>query len=178
MSHRDDAAPGPDQPAPVGGRRPGESPEQQLDRNFGELLQELRVTQTGTQILFAFLLTIAFTPVFTDADDFTHRVYAVTLVLSAVASALLIAPVAVHRTVFRQGLKRPLVTLSSRSALAGVYVLLLAMVGSLVLALDTALTRTLALGVSAAVGLLAVVLWVLVPVVLRVRAGRAHPRPH
>lgn len=170
------SAPGPERRAPVGGRRPGESPDEQLDRNFGELLQELRVTQTGTQILFAFLLTIAFTPVFTDADDFTHRVYAVTLVLSAVASALLIAPVAVHRTVFRQGLKEPLVTLSSRGALAGVYVLLLAMSGSLLLALDTALPRVLAVGIAAAVGALAVVLWVLVPVVLRLRAGASQPR--
>lgn len=175
MSRDDDAGRGAAGRASVGGRRPGESADEQLDRNFGELLQELRVTQTGTQILFAFLLTIAFTRVFTDADTFTHRVYAVTLVLSALASALLIAPVALHRTVFRQGLKEPLVTLSSRSALAGVYLLMLAMTGSLLLALDTALTRGVAVGVASAVGGLTLVLWVVVPVAMRLRSGSEQP---
>ncbi len=68
-------------------RRDGESPEEQLDRNYGELLQELRVAQTGTQILFAFLLTVAFSASFGDEPDDVHSVYAVTLVLCAVATA-------------------------------------------------------------------------------------------
>ena len=73
-------------------RRDGESREEQLDRNYGELLQELRVAQTGTQILFAFLLTVAFSPAFGDEPDDVHTVYAVTLVLCAVATALLGEP--------------------------------------------------------------------------------------
>lgn len=149
-----------------------ESESERLDRNYGELLQELRVSQTGTQILFAFLLTIAFSPVFDDADDVTHSVYAVTLVLCAVATALLIAPVAMHRTVFRRGLKEQLVTLSNRSALVGVYVLLLAVTGALFIALDTVMPRSLAVTVSGAVAALMLGLWVALPVTLRLRYDR------
>jgi hypothetical protein len=150
-------------------RRDGETEGERLDRNYGELLQELRVTQTGTQILFAFLLTIAFTPVFADAGPFTHRIYAATLVLCALATALCIAPVALHRTTFQRGLKRQLVSMSNRFALAGVYVLLLAVAGALVIALDTVLSRPVAVGVSVVVALVTVGLWVVLPVVVRVR---------
>ena len=143
-----------------------------MDRNYGELLQELRVTQTGTQILFAFLLTIAFTPVFADAGPFTHRVYAGTLVLCALATALLIAPVALHRTTFQQGRKHNLVRVSNVLALAGVHVLLLAVVGSLVIALDVVLSRTLALVVSGVLAALTVGLWVVLPLVVRLRHDR------
>jgi hypothetical protein len=153
--------------------RVGESREEteaeRLDRNYGELLQELRVTQTGTQILFAFLLTIAFTPVFADSDAFTHTVYAATLVACAVATAFLIAPVALHRTLFRRGLKQHIVTWSNRFALVGVYVLLLAVLGALVIALDVVLPRGVAVTVSALVALLTVGLWVVMPLTVRVR---------
>jgi len=153
--------------------RPGETESAQLDRNFGELLQELRVTQTGTQILFAFLLTIAFSPEFDEVDDVVRGVYAATLVLCAVATALLIAPVAVHRTVFRRGRKRQLVILSDRCALAGVHVLLLAVTGALFIALDRAMARPAAATVTAVVALLTVGLWVVLPVVVRVRVDHA-----
>lgn len=154
------------------GRRPGETREERLDRNYGELLQELRVTQTGTQILFAFLLTVAFAPPFADADDLVRTVYAVTLVLCAVATALIVAPVAVHRVVFRRGLKEQLVRLSSGLALAGVYVLLLAVTGALFIALDTVMARPLAAVVSVAVAILTVGLWLVLPLVLRSRYDR------
>lgn len=140
---------------------------ERLNRNYNELLQELRVTQTGTQILFAFLLTIAFTRPFQDAGAFTHQVYAVTLVLCAVASALLIAPVALHRTVFRHGLKQRLVTLSNRFAQYGVYVLLAAMTGALLIALDVVLSRPVALVVVGAVAAGMVGLWVVLPLLVR-----------
>jgi len=76
-----------------------------LDRKFDELLEELWASQTGTLILFAFLLGVAYTRPFRQADTFVHVVYAATLLLSAVATALLIAPVALHRTLFRHGRK-------------------------------------------------------------------------
>lgn len=147
----------------------GETQAERLNRNYNELLQELRVTQTGTQILFAFLLTIAFTPVFADSGPFTHRIYAATLVLCAVATAFLIAPVAVHRVTFQRGLKKKLVSLSNWFALAGVYVLMFAVSGALVIALDTVLPRGVAVGVSLAVAGLTVGLWVVLPVWVRVR---------
>src|SRR3712207_1749392 len=78
-----------------------ESEAERLDRNYGELLQELRVTQTGVQILFAFLLTLAFTQRFPQITSFQRGTYVVTLLFSAAAAALFIAPVALHRMVFR-----------------------------------------------------------------------------
>ncbi|WP_336922189.1 DUF6328 family protein [Aquipuribacter sp. SD81] len=156
-----------DDPGPAPGRDEDEF--ERLDRNYNELLQELRVTQTGTQILFAFLLTIAFTREFQERDEFTHAVYAVTLVACAVATSLLIAPVALHRTVFRRGLKEDIVSWTNRAAIAGVYVLMLAVVGALVIALDVVMSRGLALGVAGAVTVVTVGLWVVLPVTLRVR---------
>jgi Family of unknown function (DUF6328) len=79
------------------------------DRNFIELLQELRVAQTGVQILFAFLLTMPFTNRFGQVSDLDKVVYVITLVAAATAMALLIAPVSDHRQVFRQGRKPQLV---------------------------------------------------------------------
>src|SRR5215211_6252780 len=104
----------------------GETELQSVDRHFNELLQELRVAQTGVQILFAFLLGLAFTPRFPDLTGGQQGIYLVTLVLSAVSAALLIAPVGYHRTVFRQRLRPQLVTTGHRYAIAGLVLLLLA----------------------------------------------------
>src|SRR3954462_11776639 len=123
---------------------PRESETERLIRNFDELLQELRVSQTGTQILFAFLLGVGFTTPFRQADSFVHGVYSVTLLLAAVATALFIAPVALHRTLFRLGRKGSLVQISRRLALAGLHLLLLALTGAVLLALDDPLGRPLA----------------------------------
>jgi cation transport ATPase len=124
--------------------REGESKAESLDRHWQELLQELRVAQAGTQILFAFLLTIAFTQAFREADTLTHRVYAVTLVIASLATALLIAPVPFHRMVFRQRLRDHMVTIAGHMATGGLFLLMLAMAGALFLALDVALSRTTA----------------------------------
>lgn len=77
-----------------------ESTAHRLDRNYEEMLQELRVAQIGVQILFAFLLSIAFQQHFTEITPFQRTVYIVTLVFTAAAVALLTAPVAVHRALF------------------------------------------------------------------------------
>src|SRR3954468_6047090 len=89
------------------------------DRNFIELLQELRVAQTGVQILFAFLLTLPFTNRFGDVSRLDTVVYVITLVSAASATALLIAPVSGHRQVFRLGRKPELVRFASRLAQGG-----------------------------------------------------------
>jgi hypothetical protein len=140
-----------------------------LDRNFDELLQEVRVSQTGTQILFAFLLGVAYTRPFRQADAFVHTIYSVTLLLCAVATALFIAPVALHRTWFRQGRKGSLVEVSSRLALSGLYVLLLALTGAVLLALDDPLGRGLAVVFALVVMIFFVALWVVLPLRMRVR---------
>ncbi len=95
-------------PAGTPSRRPArdETPAERYDRNFSELLQELRVVQTGTQVLFAFLLSIAFTQVFQRQDQQLHAVYVVTLLLTVLATGLLVAPAAYHRQHFRRAASR------------------------------------------------------------------------
>jgi O-antigen/teichoic acid export membrane protein len=115
-------------------RHRGENDVQRLDRNFLELLQELRVAQTGVQILFAFLLGLAFTARFADLAVWQHTVYVVTLVLSASAAALLIAPVTYHRLVFRRRLKAELVAVTHRYAMTGLALLLASLFGAVNLA--------------------------------------------
>ena len=151
--------------------RRGESPERLLDRNLIELLQELRVVQTGVQILFAFLLTIPFAAGFDGATRVQRWTYVATLLLCAAASATLIAPVAYHRVLFRQGRREDLVRVSNRLALAGLLLLLLALSGTVFLVLDFVLggAPAIALGVATGVGFVA--LWVVLPVTSR-RRGR------
>ena len=108
----------------------------QLDRNWAEMVQELRVIGTGVQILFAFLLTIAFQARFSDTSAGQRDLYLVTLLLSGLAAALLIAPVALHRFLFRMGVKDRLVSVTNRLSVAGLAVLSLSMVGAIVLITD------------------------------------------
>ena len=113
-----------------------ETKDERLDRNLVELLQELRVAQTGVQILFAFLLTLPFTNRFGKITHFQRGVYFVTLLLAATASACIIAPVAHHRVLFRQRQREYLVETASKLAVAGLICLALAMIGVIFLISD------------------------------------------
>src|SRR5215469_16088368 len=114
----------------------GETPLQRADRAYGEILQEVRVAQTGVQILFAFLLALAFQARFASITDFQRVTYAVTLMLCAAATALLIAPAAFHRVVYRRRLKLHLVQAATRLALSGLVLLMLSLVSAVLLILD------------------------------------------
>src|SRR5215475_5710408 len=94
------------------GRR--ESEEERLDRNLGELLQELRVALPGVQVLFAFLLAVPFQQHFTQITEFEKNVYFATLLLTATSAILLISPSAYHRLTFRYQQKRKLIFYSNR----------------------------------------------------------------
>ncbi|CAM5605244.1 hypothetical protein STENM223S_03754 [Streptomyces tendae] len=74
-----------------------ETPRERVNRRWNEIMQETRVAQTGVQILFGFLLSVAFTPLFHDLDTFDHAVYVTTVISGATATACLIAPVSIHR---------------------------------------------------------------------------------
>jgi Family of unknown function (DUF6328) len=147
----------------------GETPLQRIDRAYGEILQEVRVAQTGVQILFAFLLTLAFTSRFASITPFQRNIYVLTLMLCAGATALLIAPAAFHRVVYRRRLKQRLVHVANQLALSGLVLLLLAMVSALLLILDVAVGLGPALLL--AVGALTwfVTWWFVVPVWNRLR---------
>src|SRR5215207_1852276 len=97
----------------------GETLDQVLDRNLAELLQELRVAFTGVQILFAFLMTLAFTQRFQELGGFDLAVYVTALMCTAVATMVLIAPVSFHRLVFRRRQKAALVVVADRLLLVG-----------------------------------------------------------
>jgi hypothetical protein len=136
----------------------GESAAQQSDRHYVELLQEMRVAQTGVQILFAFLLSLAFTQRFEALDAVQRTVYVVALTLSAAAAGVLLAPVMYHRLVFRQRLKHHVVMTAHRLAITGLILVLLSLLG----AVQLAVSLVLGFGASvlaALVGLALVVLW-------------------
>jgi hypothetical protein len=147
----------------------GESPEEVLDRNLNELLQELRVVLTGVQILFAFLLTLAFTARFSDLGTFATTVYTVTLMSSALATVVLIAPVSFHRTLFRRQRKRELVVFGDRSLVVALALLIVSISSAVLLVLDVVLGRWPALVGCACVVTVGTVLWYMVP--LRARRG-------
>jgi hypothetical protein len=141
-----------------------ETEPQRLDRNYNEQLQELRVAQTGVQILFAFLLGIAFQQRFADISQFLRIVYIGTLACAAIAAALFIAPVAVHRALFRRHLKDELVEFTGRLAVAGLAFLALTVLGALLLVIDFVAGPVPAGIATAAMALLFGYLWYLLPV--------------
>jgi hypothetical protein len=145
------------------GPQRNETEAEQADRNVNELLQELRVSQMGVQILFAFLLTLAFQERFTEVTDTQLVVYVITLLLCAGATALLIAPVALHRALFRKGRKRQVVETASKLAKGGLLMLFLAICGAILFILDFLLSRTLALVLAGVVAVVFLVLWYVVP---------------
>src|SRR5918992_632050 len=121
-----------------------ETEKERWERNFADLLQELRVAQTGVQILFAFLLTLPFSVGFEKVTQFQKDVYVVTLLASAGAAAALIAPVAYHRVLFQQGRKPELVRSAHRMASIGLAFMLVAMVSAVLLITDFILERWVA----------------------------------
>ncbi len=147
-----------------------ETPAEQADRNFTDLLQELRVSQTGVQFLFAFLLILAFQTRFAEIGEFDSAVYVVTILCCAAATIFLIAPVAVHRAMFARRRKAEVVQVSARYAKVGLACLALSMVGALLLALDAAISRSWAITLSVLVALAIVVVWLVHPHVLARRS--------
>jgi len=125
------------------------------------------VAQTGVQILFAFLLTLVFTAKFDATDTFERITYLVALLSAAAAAAMIIAPVAYHRMLFRMGMKPALVRSAHRMASGGLFFLLVSMVGAVLLATDVVLPRTAAIVLSAVAGAWFVLLWFVLPLARR-----------
>lgn len=140
-----------------------------LDRNYSELLQELRVAQTGVQILFAFLLSIAFQQRFTSLDVGERALYVVTLVSAAFAAVLLIAPVAAHRILFGRHRKDEVVTLTGRLATGGLVFLAVSILSAVALVLIVVSNGVIAAVVTTVLGLTVVALWLIVPFAVRRR---------
>ncbi|WP_066582807.1 DUF6328 family protein [Cellulomonas timonensis] len=152
-----------------------ETPTERMDRNWNELLQELRVTQTGVQILTGFLLTVPFQQRFADLDAYQRNLYLELVVLAVVTTGLIVAPVSLHRILFRKRLKRELVTVADRLARAGLATLALVLSGSTMLLFDVVVGRTEGIIAGATVLVALTVLWLVVPLRLARLAGESRP---
>jgi hypothetical protein len=150
-----------------GPARPGETDEERADRNFVDILQELRVTQTGVQILFGFLLTMPLQARFDRLDAYEKSLLVIAVLLLAVAAAFIIAPVAWHRALFRHRLKPQIVDVASVFAKCGLTALGLGVVASMLLMLDLVLPRWAALALGAALAVFLLALWAVSPVLRR-----------
>lgn len=157
------AAPGPDADAdPADGR--SETETERYDRNWNELLQELRAVQTGTQILSGFLLAVAFQPRFEELDPYAHTLYLCLVVAAGLATVLGLAPVMLHRALFRQHAKRRLVRTANCLLIIQIAVVSFIAIGVIGLIFDVAAGREMgvvALCVAGFVGLAfwAVMIW-------------------
>ena len=146
----------------------GGLPEQTINRNWTELVQELRSTQTGVQVLTGFLLAVPFTDKFDDLDHVERTAYLVVLSGAVGATMAVLAPIAYHRLLFRRGRRPWLVETANKIARAGLVLAALTMCGVVFLAFDLTLSRAAGIVASLAAFLAYVVLWVIVPL-------RAHP---
>jgi hypothetical protein len=149
----------------------GETVDQVLDRNVNELLQELRVAFTGVQLLFGFLLGLAFTQRFQELDGFDLAVYTTSLMTTALATLVLIAPVSFHRLVFRRRQKAALVVVADRLLIIGLALLVCAITSSVLLILDVALGRGPAVLGSSLTALVGLLTWYALPLAIR-RSGQ------
>lgn len=139
-----------------------ETPQERADRNWNELLQELRVSQTGVQLLAGFLATLPFQDRFNELDSFQRGWYVGLLGLAFATVAVMLAPVAIHRHVFQQNAKPELVQAGHRLTMAALALIGMLLGGILFLVVDMVYDRTAAAwGAVASVLVLSVLLVVL-----------------
>lgn len=163
MALNDDAMPG-------DGREETET--ERLDRNWNDILQETRVVQTGTQILTGFLLAIAFQQRFEDLDGYQLTVYLVLVSFAALATILAIAPVSLHRTLFRQRAKKHIVATANVLLIATLAAVLVTLSGTAVLIFDMVVGHGIGFIAGAAVLVLGICAWFVAPGLARIRMRR------
>lgn len=152
-----------------------ESATERLDRNWSSLLQELRVVQTGVQLLTGFLLTLPFQQRFDQLPATMRVIYLVTTACSVAATVLLIAPVGLHRMLFRQRRLQVLVSVAHRFAYGGLLMLGVALTGVVIVVFDAVAGSRTALiaGTVAGSGFLA--FWLVLPLAVRIGGTRRPP---
>lgn len=168
----DDGAAGGDETDPAARKFDTPNAQAGFDKAYAELLQEVRVAQTGVQFLLGFLMTLAFSPRFPEISTVQTYQYVVTLVLAFAAATLLTAPAPFHRVVFRQGLKHRLLSISHGFALAGLALLMLSMSSALLLTIAVVLGPNPSALVAAVIFSGTVWLWFGLPMWQRLRYGR------
>jgi O-antigen/teichoic acid export membrane protein len=155
--------------------RPGESEAQRDDRNFIELLNELRVVGIGVQVLFGFLLGLPFTNRFSRLDTAQRGVYLTTVTLAALSTVLLVAPVAYHRLLFRRHEKESVVRITNVMAIAGLATVGLAVSGAVVLVVTFVAPGAPAIVITGLVVCAFAGLWFALPLSRRDRDGHEDP---
>ncbi|MET9661623.1 DUF6328 family protein [Streptomyces sp. NPDC006510] len=140
-----------------------ETPEERADRRWTDLLQELRVAQTGVQILFGFLLAVVFQPRFAELSDTDRTIYVVTVMLGSATAAVLIGPVSYHRLLTGRRLKPQTVTWASRMTVLGLVLLFCTMCSALLLILRVALHNSVALWLVGGMALWFLICWFIFP---------------
>lgn len=148
-----------------------ETVEERADRRWIEVLQELRVLQTGTQILTGFLLALAFQPVFADLGAGQRGMYLVLVSLAALSAVIALAPVALHRIVFRRRVKPEVVYFGHVALIAALAAVSLLLAGVVAFVFDVIIGDGAAWVAGIALGAVILVLWVIVPTAIR-RWGR------
>lgn len=160
--------------------RPGDGREETVneraDRNWNEVLQELRVLQTGTQILTGFLLALAFQPAFVDLTGGQRAFYLILVVLAALSAIVALAPVALHRMLFRRGEKPTIVAFGHAALVTALLTVSALMVGVVAFVFDVVVSEAAAWVSGVVLGLVIVVLWIVVPVTMRLHGRAERPR--
>jgi len=140
-----------------------ETPAERADRNYEEILQELRVAQTGVQILFGFLFALAFYETFPRDMSPNSGILTAAMLCTVMAVLCFTAPVVIHRLYFRQGQKERLVWATHWLALIGMTLFIMGMTLALWLVLARLWSMTTASWVSLGVIPVAGFLWFLWP---------------
>ena len=153
-----------------------ETPTERLDRNWNDLLQELRVVQTGVQLLTGFLLTLPFQQKFPSLGDRERAVYMAAVSASIVATGFLQAPVSVHRALFRRHRRKETVALAHRLAIVGIFFLACAVVSVTTLIFDVLLGWAEGLVFGGVAAAMLVTLWLAVPWSVRLRSPGSPPQ--
>lgn len=139
------------------------------DRHLSELLQELRVVLPGVQVLFAFLLAVPFTEAFGGLSEWEKRAYFVTLLSTALATALLVAPSANHRLLFQKRDKAYIVRVANRLTILGMALLAFSMSAAILLVISVVFSTTVAVVTTSCSAVVFAWLWFVVPMVRRAR---------
>lgn len=154
--------------APGDGR--SETETERLDRNWNSLLQELRVTQTGTQVLSGFLLTVAFQARFSELDQYQVTVYLILVSIAAVTTAIGLGPVSLHRVLFRRHAMAQVVRVANTLVRATLVGVALVLTGTVLLIFDVVVSREAGFISGGAALLITILVWNVVPRVV-------HPDP-
>ena len=152
-----------------------ETPTERADRNWNEVLQELRVLQTGTQILTGFLLALAFQPAFADLTDGQRVIYLILVVMSALSAIIALAPVALHRVLFQQRAKASVVAYGHAALITALFTVSVLIVGVVAFVFDVVVGESAAWWALGVLSLVIVLLWLVTPALIRARVRSNGP---